>query len=127
MCARRRVGVEQVDGRQRGERADLAGEIAAAHADRLRDALAALRDQAGHLLHAGARRADDADVAARHAVGEGERHAADDGGAAVGAHHQAAQRRGLALEGDFLFEGHVVAEDHHVEPARSALRASAAA
>ena len=71
--------------------------------------------QAGDFLRAGARRADDADVAARNAVGEGQRRAVDDGGAAVGAHHQSAQRLGFALEGDFLFEGHVVAEDHHVE------------
>ena len=48
-------------------RADLAAKIAAADADRLRDALAGLRDQAGDLLDAGARGADDADVAARNA------------------------------------------------------------
>ena len=41
--------------------------------------------------------------------------------------HQAAQRLAFALQRHLLGQGHVVAEDHHVEAARSALRASAAA
>ena len=92
----RRIGIEQIDRHQRGDAADLLLEVAPADADRVRNALAGLRDQAGHFLHAGAGRADDADVAARDDVGEGERRAADDRGAAVRPHDEAAERARLA-------------------------------
>ena len=121
------IGIERIDRHQRRDAADLGLEIAPAGADRVRDAAAGARDQAGDLLDAGARRADDADVAARHDVGEGERHAADDRGAAIGPHHQTAQRARLLLQRDLVGDRDVVGEDHHVEAARSALRASAAA
>ena len=47
-------------------------------------------------------------------VGEAEAEAADDRGAAVGAHHQQAALGGGLLERDLLLDRHVVAEDHHV-------------
>ena len=112
MCRVAGVGVERVDRHQRGDRADLGLEVAAAGADGVADAAAGARDQAGHFLHAGARRADDADVAARHRVGESERRAGDDRGAAVRAHHQQAALARLALERDLVLERHVVGEDH---------------
>ena len=65
----------------------------------------------------GAGSADDADVAARNGVGEGDRHAGDDGRAAVGAHDEEPEIAGLALEGDLLLQRHVVGEDHDVEAA----------
>ena len=90
---RRRVGIERIDRHQGGDRPDLGLEVAPAGPDRMADAAPGARDQARHFLDAGARRADDADVAARHDVGEAERHAGDDRGAAIRPHHEEAARR----------------------------------
>ena len=124
---RRRIGIERVDRHQGGDGADLGLEVAPAGADRMADAAAGARDQARHFLDAGARGADDADVAARHHVGEGERRAGDDRGAAIRAHHHQAALARLALERHLVVDRHVVGENHHVEPERQALRASATA
>src|SRR3954453_18048100 len=48
-------------------------------------------------------------------VGEAERDAVDDGGAAVGAHHHEAVIAGVRLQLDLVGDGDVVAEDHDVE------------
>ena len=56
------------------------------------------------LLAAGAGRGDDADRAGAGGVGEAEPEAADDRGAAVGAHHQQAALGGGPLERDLLLE-----------------------
>ena len=86
-----------------------------ADADRLAHPGAHRVDQARNLLQAGARRCDQADVAAPHRVGEAERHAIDDRGAAIGAHHHQPARARQFLERDFVGEIDVVAEHHHVE------------
>ena len=83
-----RIGGEQVEGLQHGHAADTLIEIPAAGADRLGDAAAPPVDLAGHFLGAGAGCADDADTAPANPVGEAQRHTVDDGGAAVGPHHQ---------------------------------------
>ena len=70
--------------------ADRGGQVAAADAEAVRHADAGAVEQAHQLLGAGAGRGDDADRAGPHDVGEAEPDAADDGGAAVGAHHQQA-------------------------------------
>ena len=54
-------------------------------------------------------------VAAPHHIGEAERHAADDRGAAVGPHDDQIVRAGVALERDLVRERHVVAEQHDIE------------
>ena len=110
------VRLERVDRHQRRDAADPLVEIVAADADRLGNPLAAAGDEAGDFLHPRSRGADDRDLAARHPVGEGQRHAVHDRGAAVGSHHEKAERPGLALEAGLLRDRHVVAEDHHVQP-----------
>src|SRR5205085_866382 len=63
---------------QHGDAADLLRKVVAAGADRMRDAAARAMHEAGDLLRAGARIADDADRAAAHRVVEAERNAVDD-------------------------------------------------
>ena len=107
--ASRRRSASRVD-----EPADLGGQVAAADAERGGDADAGVVEQREQLLAAGAGRGDDADRPGRDGVGEAEAEAADDRGAAVGAHDQQAALGGGPLERDLLLERHVVAEDHHV-------------
>ena len=97
--------------------ADSLVQIAPADADRLRDAGAVAVDQAAHLLQAGPGRADQADRAAPDGVGEPERHAVEDRGPAVRAHHQQALCPGQRLQLDLVLDRDVVAEEEHVEAA----------
>ena len=122
-----RVGVEQVDGRQGRQCADLAAEIAAADADRLRNPPSGHREQAAYLLQTGAGGADETDIAARNAVGKRQWGAADDGGAAVRAQHQAAQRLPSRLSATSSARGTLSLKIITSSPQQSALRASAAA
>ena len=69
-----------------------------------------LRDQ---FLDTGTGSANHADVALRCDVGEGQRGAGDHGGAAVRPHHQQSFVTGAGFEGNFIFQGDVVGEDHH--------------
>ena len=73
-------------------------QVAAADAEAVADADPAGVEQRHHLLGTGARRRDDADRAGAHDVGEAERDAADDGGAAVRAHDEHARARRRVLE-----------------------------
>jgi hypothetical protein len=66
--ARLGVAVERLDRREGREAADFGAEVAAADADRVRDALAGSRDETGDFLQTGARGRDDTDVAARTAM-----------------------------------------------------------
>ena len=83
-----RIGGQRGEPLQHRDAADLFLQVAAAGAERLRDAAAQVVDAAGHFLQPGARRRDEADVAAPHDVGKAERHAVDDRRAAIGPHHQ---------------------------------------
>ena len=114
--ARVGIGVERRERRLQHEPADLVGEVAPAHTDRVRDALTSSGDVAGDFLEPRARGRGDADPAPRHGVGEAERHAANDRGAAVGSHQEQASRARERLQLPLRREGHVVAEEHHVEP-----------
>ena len=87
---RGRIGAERVEGVEGHGPADRAAHIAPAHADGLRDALAAGSEKTGDLLEAGARGGHEADPPSRHDVGEAERRAAQVGSAAVRAHEQQA-------------------------------------
>ena len=84
---RGRIFVERLQPVQHRDAADRGGEVVPAGAERLRDARAELMDAHGHFLRAGAGCADHADRTASHDVGEAERDAVDDGGAAVRTHH----------------------------------------
>ena len=112
--ARGGVAAEQVERLEGGDGADRFGQVAAAGAEGVGDAAAQLVDAGGDELEAGARGADHADGAAAHGVGKAEADAVDDGGAAVGAHHEQAAFGGGALEGDLVFEAHVVAVEKDV-------------
>ena len=109
------IGAERLQCAQHHETADLVREIAAADADRLRDALAQPGDRARDLLQPGARGGREADAAPRHHVGEAERHAVEDGGAAVGPEQEAPALAGEPLELHLRRDGHVVAEEHDVQ------------
>ena len=124
----RRIRVERVDRRERAERADPRVEVAAADADAVRDAAAHARDERGDFLQAGAGGRHDADVAARHDVGEGERRAGDERRAAVGSHDQepALARRGASAR-PRPRAARCRRRASRASPRSSALRASAAA
>ena len=111
------VAIEEIDGRQCGDAANLRRKITATRAEGVRNAAPRVGDEAGDLLDAGAGRADDADVATRNGIGERQRHAGDDGRAAVGPHDNQPEIAGLALEGYLLLQRYVVGEDHDVEAA----------
>ena len=110
----RRVAREHVDGLQHGGAAYGLVHIAAAGADGLRYAATEAVDLRRHFLQAGARSGDDANGAAAHDVGKAQRHAVDDGGAAIGPHHQQALARTDFFDRLLLFDGHVVAEHEHM-------------
>ena len=79
------------------------------------------RDQAAHLLNAGARCADDPDIAARYGIGESERHAAEDRGAAIRPHDQQSLVVRLFLQRALRRDRYIVAEDHRVQTAADGL------
>ena len=54
-------------------------------------------------------------------VGKPERHAADDGRAAVWPHHEHIAPGGFLFDGDLLRQRHVVAEHKHMEAALHSL------
>ena len=112
-----RIRVERVDRHQRRNAADLLFEIAPADADGMGNPLACLGDETRHLLRAGAGRADDADPAALHLVGESKRRTADDRGSAIRPHHQKTNLAGLLLQRQFIRQRDIVAEQQHVEAA----------
>ena len=90
------------------EAADVVGEIASAEADRMGDAFAGCGEMAGDGLQARARRRGEPDTAARHRVGESERHAAEDCGAAIRPHHEEPARARESLQAHFVVHGDVV-------------------
>ena len=101
---------------QRGHRApDLGREIAAAHADAVRDTFTQRGQPRDDGLQPGAGGRHAADAPARNDVGEPETDAGEIGGAAVGPHAQQAPRGGQALELHLLRQRHVIAEEEHVQ------------
>ncbi len=69
----------------------------------------------GHFLQPGARGCHQSDRAAAHDIGKTQRHAGDDRGAAVRAHHDQILADGELLERHFLCDRHVVAEQEYVQ------------
>jgi hypothetical protein len=106
------VGVEQVEGAQRGQSAHGLGQVTPADAETVRDADPGAVEQRHQVLRARAGGGDDPDRTGTDHVGEAEPDPADDGGAAVGPHHQDTGLGGTLLEQHLLLQGHVVAEDH---------------
>ena len=88
--ARAGIRREQLQARTRHQPADLGRQVAAADADRVRDADVRGVEQAAHLLDARPGGADDPDRPAGDRVGEPERDAVDDRRAAVGPHEEQA-------------------------------------
>ena len=82
--------LERHDSVLNGHGADLGVKVAAAGADGMYAAATHTVDGAGDFLDAGARSADDTDVAGVDHVGEGHGHGADHAGAAVGTHKEQA-------------------------------------
>ena len=112
---------------QHRDAADRVGQVVPAGAERLRDARAELVDPHGDFLRAGARRADHADRAAPHHVGEAERDAVDDRRAAIRAHHHQVVLAGVLLERQFAVRDTLSLNTITSMPSRSAFIASAAA
>ena len=115
------IGIQRVDRHQGRDPAHLGFQIAPTRADRVRNPAAVVGDQARHFLDAGARRADDANIAARHDVGETQRRAIEDGGAAIGPHHQQPLLVCQNLQRHLVGDGHVVRKHHHVQAAAQRL------
>ncbi len=113
---RLRVARERLDPEVRHPRGDGSGQVAPACPDRLRDATTEPVDERGDLLNPGAGGPDDSDRAASDDVGEAERRSVEDGGSAVGSHHQQAALDRFLLEGDLVLDGDVVRKEHHVKP-----------
>ena len=109
------IGVEQIEGHESREAADLGLQITTTRADGMTDAAAAVGDEAGHFLDARSRRPDDADVATRDGIGEAERNATEDRGAAVGSHDQHASGLCGLLQRDLVGNRNVVGKHHDVE------------
>ena len=84
------------------------------HADHLRAALAELVDETADLLEARAGSADEADAPAPHGIGEAQRHAVENGGAAVRTHDEKVLLRGESLEQDLVGDRDIVAEEEDV-------------
>ena len=82
--------LERHDSVLNGNGADLGVKVAATGTDGMHAAATHTVDGAGDFLDAGARSADDADVAGVNHVGEGHGHGADHAGAAVGTHKEQA-------------------------------------
>ena len=83
-----RIADEDFDGHLEGDRADFFRQVAPAGADAVGDAAAQLVDAGGDLLQTGAGSRNHADGALADLVGETQAGTLDDGGAAVGSHHQ---------------------------------------
>ena len=64
-------------------------------------------------LDTGTGGANHPDIALWCNVGEGQRGAGNHGGAAVRSHHQQSFLTGAGFEGNFIFQGDVVGENHH--------------
>ena len=113
-----RVGIQREPAQrlERREPADHRIEVTAAGADRLRDAAAETVQETRDLLQPRARRADQPDRAAANTVGEADPDSVEDGGSALGAHHEEPGARGAPLESDLLLERDAVTEDEDVMP-----------
>ena len=94
---------------------DLLLEVAPAGADDLREPLTQLVDLDGDFLRASARSANHADLSAPDGVGETKRFAIDDRRSAVRTHHQQAFFDCLLLEAQFIFNRHIIREQHDVQ------------
>src|SRR5262245_57536291 len=112
---RSRVGVERVDRHQRRDGADFSLEVAPARADRMADAAARARDQAGYLLDSCTRGSDDADVSAWDDVCESQRQSTDDRCSAIRSHHQKAAFTPLALERRLFLDRDIVGKNHDIK------------
>ena len=95
--------------------ADFGLQVTAAGAQSLGDTGTELVDQDGELLGTGAGSAADTDGAAMDNVGESQRQTVDNGGTAVGTHHQQLLGNSILLELLFLFHRNVIAEQHDVD------------
>ena len=111
------VRCKEIDGVEGARTAHRIREVATADPDPVRDAGPGARQQHRDLLQPGARGRDDPHAPPRNDVRERERRPGDVGGAAVGPHHQQPERMRTLLEHTLRFERHVVAEQHHVQPA----------
>src|SRR5205823_13307658 len=90
--------------------------VTAAGGARARDAAAGTVQEPRDLLQRRARRADQPDRAAANTVGEADPDSVEDGGSALGAHHEEPGARGAPLESDLLLERDAVTEDEDVVP-----------
>ena len=90
--------------------------VAPAGANGMADTRAHPVDLGGYLLQAGARCGHQANRTAAHVVGKTQRYAAQNGSAAIGAHHQHAALHGFFFERHLLRHWHVVAEHEDVQP-----------
>ena len=96
--------------------ADRRGQISSPGAERMRNAAAQAVDDRDHLLEPGPRRRHDSDRSPPDPIGKPERGPSHERGPAVRAHAEKPPRPGGLFEPHFVLHGHVVAEQHHVQP-----------
>src|SRR5439155_1517108 len=109
---------------ERREPADHRIEVTAAGADRLRDAAAETVQETRDLLQPRARRADQPDRAATNTVGEADPDSVEDGGSALGAHHEEPGARTASTRS--VMPAAWQSDGHRPDPARARLFASVA-
>ena len=105
---------EEVQREVRHQTTDVGGQIPTSDADQLRDSDTRGIEKTCHLLRAGSRGSDDADRTLRDRVGESERHAIDDGGAAVRPHHKQPLLDRQLLESKLLGDVNIVGKTQHM-------------
>ncbi len=113
----RRIVGQRLQCRQRHHAADFGGQIAAADADPVRDALAQCREPGHDRLQTGSGGCHATDPAALHDVEKAESLAAQIGRSAVRPHAQKSTFEGLLLQLDLGLQRDVVAEQEHIEVA----------
>ena len=96
--------------------ADRRGQISSPGAERMRNAAAQAVDDRDHLLEPGPRRRHDSDRSPPDPIGKPERGPSHERGPAVRAHAEKPPRPGGLFEPHFVLHGHIVAEQHHVQP-----------
>ena len=106
---------EGPDGGAGHQPADLGRQVPSAHPDHVRHPRPPPVQQGHRLLGPGAGRGHHPHRPGRHPVGEPQAHPGQRRGAGPRPHHQPARRTGPGLQGDLVFERHVVAEQQHVE------------
>ena len=110
-----RIGLQHTNRVKHHQAANLFAQIASTGANQLGNPAAKLVNAYAQLLATGTGGANNSDVAATHRIAKTQRRAVNNGGSAIGTHHQQPFFMRQLLERQFVFKRDVVREQHHVE------------